>query len=99
MKAFKERHDYLVHALNSIDGFSCIPSDGTFYAFPDVSEAMKTLTLESDVEFAQLLLEKAEVAVVPGSAFGSPGHIRLSYATSLEKLEEAVARIKRVISK
>ena len=93
---FKQRHDYLVSALNEIDGFSCIPGAGTFYAFPDVSGAMATHGCEhDDTVFSELLLSEAEVALVPGSAFGAPGYIRLSFATSMEVLEQAIDRIKR----
>ncbi len=95
---FRARHDYLVKALNEIPGFSCIEGAGTFYAFPDVSEAMKMKGCKDDTEFSSLLLNEGEVALVPGSAFGAPGYIRLSFATSMEILEEAVARIKRVMS-
>ncbi len=94
-RAFKERHDYLVAALNDIPGFSCLPGAGTFYAFPDVSGAIEDLPdISGDIQFAEFLLEKAEVAVVPGSAFGAPGHVRLSFACSLETLETAVGRIR-----
>lgn len=96
-RAFKERHDYLIPALNAIPGFKCEEADGAFYAFPDVSGAISTLGLKDDIQFSEFLLEKAEVAVVPGSAFGTPGCIRLSSATSLEILQEAVKRIKSVL--
>jgi aspartate aminotransferase len=92
--AFRERHDWLVAALNRVPGFSCLPADGAFYAFPDVSQAIAALeTVDDDTGFAEYLLEKAGVAVVPGTAFGAPGHVRLSYACSLDTLREAVARI------
>jgi aspartate aminotransferase len=94
---FKERHDYLVGALNEIPGFSCIAGAGTFYAFPDISEAMAAKGCEKDTDFSELMLNEAEVALVPGSAFGAEGYMRLSFATSMEVLEEAVARIKRVM--
>ncbi len=91
--AFKERHDKLVAALNELPGFSCLPSDGTFYAFPDVHEAMQALGSADDVAFSETLLTEAGVALVPGSAFGAPGHVRLSYATSMDNLTNAVSRI------
>ena len=91
--AFKQRHDALVIALNALPGFSCLPSDGTFYAFPDVREAMQAMGCEDDVAFAEVLLIQAGVAVIPGSAFGAPGHIRLSYATSMDNLTNAVSKI------
>jgi aspartate aminotransferase len=98
VKAFKERHDYLIAALNPIPGFSCIEGDGAFYAYPSVKEAMKTAGIESDVEFAEKLLLEAGVALVPGSAFGTPGYMRLSFATSMDVLKDAVERIKKVLS-
>ena len=97
-KAFKARHDWLVPALNDIPGFSCLPADGAFYAFPDVSGAIASLDhVDDDTAFAEFLLEKAGVAVVPGTAFGAPGHERLSFACSLETLQEAVHRIRRAL--
>ncbi|MFI9651924.1 aminotransferase class I/II-fold pyridoxal phosphate-dependent enzyme [Guyparkeria halopsychrophila] len=96
--AFRERHDYVVEALNDLPGVTCLPGQGAFYSFPDVSAAMKALGIDDDVAFAEHLLEKAGVAVVPGSAFGAPGHVRLSYATSLKALREAIERIRAVLS-
>lgn len=94
-KAFKERHDWLVSALNDLPGFSCIEGEGAFYAFPNVEKVIaKIESVKDDVELSTWLLENAEVAVVPGTPFGAPGHIRLSFATSMENLQEAVARIK-----
>jgi aspartate aminotransferase len=92
-QVFRERHDYVVAALNAIPGFQCNQSAGTFYAFPNVSGAIATKGANDDTTFAELLLNETEVAVVPGTAFGAPGYIRLSYATSLETLQEAIARI------
>jgi len=97
VKAFRSRHDKVVAGLNALPGVSCIPSDGTFYAFPSFHEAIKNMGCSSDVELGELLLEKAEVALVPGSAFGTPGHMRLSYATSQEALDEAVARLSKAL--
>lgn len=95
---FKARHDYLVAALNEIPGFKCIEGSGTFYAFPDVTEAMKLKGIEDCTAFSAALLEQAEVALVPGSAFGAPGYLRFSFATSMEVLEEAVSRINKFMS-
>ncbi len=96
--AFRQRHDYLVAALNRLPGFSCLAGAGTFYAFPDVSKAIAGLDgISGDVQFSEMLLEKAEVAVVPGSAFGAPGHVRLSFACGLDTLERAVQRIAAVL--
>jgi aspartate aminotransferase len=96
--AFRERHDWLVDALNQLPGVSCLPADGAFYAFPDVSGAIAALdSVEDDTGFAEYLLDKAGVAVVPGTAFGAPGHVRLSFACSLETLRQAVERIAAVL--
>ena len=97
-KAFKARHDFIVQALNSLPGVACLPGAGTFYAFADVSRAMAALGCRDDGEFTELLLERAGVAVVPGSPFGAPGHIRLSFACSLQTLEKAVERMRRALS-
>jgi aspartate aminotransferase len=93
LTAFKQRHDYLVAALNDMPGVSCLPGDGTFYAFPDMREAMHALGINDDIEFAEKLLTEAGVALVPGSAFGAPGYMRLSFATGLDVLKSAVSRI------
>ena len=94
---FKKRHDYLVEALNEINGVNCLSGDGTFYVFPDFSEAIAQSTVSDDLEMAALLLTEAEVALVPGSAFGAPGCMRLSFATSMETLKSAITRIKKVL--
>jgi len=91
--AFKTRHDLFVQGLNCIPGFHCLNADGAFYAFPNVQGAIKKLGLKNDLEFAEFLLEKADVAVVPGVAFGMEGYIRLSYASSIELLQTALTRI------
>jgi len=96
-RAFKERHDYIVAALNGIPGFRCLPSAGTFYAFPNVTEALRIKGLKDDLALSELLLNKEEVAVVPGSAFGAPGYLRLSFACALDTLREAVRRITRAM--
>lgn len=98
VNAFKERHDYLIAALNDIPGFSCIHGDGAFYAYPCVKEAMAAQGIDNDVDFAEKLLIDAGVALVPGSAFGTPGYMRLSFATSMDVLQDAVARIKLALS-
>ena len=95
---YRKRHDFLVAALNDIPGFECRRGEGTFYAFPRVSVALENLDLADDVALTELLIDEANVAVVPGSAFGAPGYIRLSFACSMATLEEAVARIKRAVS-
>jgi aspartate aminotransferase len=95
--AFKARRDFVVRALNSLPGVSCLPGAGTFYAFAEVSRAMAALNCRDDTEFCELLLNEAGVAVVPGSGFGAPGHMRLSFATSMETLEKALDRIARML--
>lgn len=97
-EAFKARHDFVVRGLNSLPGVSCLPGAGTFYAFADVSKAMTNLGCREDGEFAELLLNEGGVAVVPGSGFGAPGHIRISFATSMAVLEKAIERIGRVLA-
>jgi aspartate aminotransferase len=94
---FKKRRDYVVRALNSLPGVSCLPGSGTFYAFADVSRAISALGCRDDAEFAELLLNDAGVAVVPGSGFGAPGHMRLSFACSMPTLEQALDRIGRLL--
>jgi aspartate aminotransferase len=102
--AFKERNQFLTDGLNSISGIRCLLSEGAFYAFADVREAISNLQSKqllsdsSDITFCAYLLEKAGVAVVPGSAFGSEGYIRLSFATSMENLREAIKRIGNVLN-
>ncbi len=96
-RAYHERHDYIVSALNDIEGFECRPGEGTFYAFPRATGAIEALRLKNDAELAKLLIEKADVATVPGSAFGAPGYVRMSFACSMKTLEEALDRIRRVI--
>lgn len=94
---FKQRHDYVVERLNGIPGISCLPTDGTFYVFPDVRKAMEGVEgIHTDVELAEYLIEQAGVALVPGSAFGLPGCVRISIATSMEKLTAALDRLEKV---
>ena len=99
LKAFKERHDHLVARLNRLRGVRCLPSNGTFYAFPDFSTAIKSLGFASDVQMAEHLLDKVGVALVPGSAFGAEGHLRLSYATSMQNLDAAVDRLESILGR
>ena len=91
--AFKQRHDYVLGALNNMDGVSSLASDGTFYIFPDFQQVMDRMGISDDVKLGEKLLADAEVALVPGSAFGSPGHMRISFATDMESLEKALERI------
>lgn len=97
--AFKARHEYVVAALNEINGVSCIPADGTFYAFPSFQEIIDNDDrFEDDIALAEFLLNEAGVALVPGSAFGAPGNMRLSFATSMDILEDAIGRISKALS-
>ena len=99
LTAFKKRHDYIVAALNEIPGIKAIKSQGAFYSFPNVEGLInQTESVNNDVELSAYILEKAEVALVPGSAFGAPGYVRLSFATSMENLQESIARIKKLFS-
>lgn len=97
MNEFKKRHDYVVAELNTIDGIECLPTDGTFYVFPNVEKLMAKLGIDDDLQFAEFLIEKPGVALVPGSAFGCPGHIRISIATSMTNLQNALQRIKQSV--
>jgi len=94
-RAFKERRDFVVNSLNNIKGISCLKPIGAFYVFPNCKKLLNKKTkLKTDSEFVEKLLEKANVAVVQGSAFGLDGYFRISYATSMEKLKTAMERIK-----
>jgi aspartate aminotransferase len=96
--AFKARHDFVVAALNAIPGISCLAGAGTFYAFARVDGAMQALGIKDDNEFAEYLLVQGGVAVVPGSGFGAPNHIRISFACSMEVLQDALARISKAVN-
>jgi aspartate aminotransferase len=101
--AFRERHRFVVDGLNAIPGVKCVDSGGAFYAFPDVSEGIRKLHAEgklaepTDMALAERLLEFG-VALVPGSAFGAEGCIRISFATSMDNLHKAVDRIARALA-
>ena len=96
--AFEERHDFLVEGLNKIKGISCNKSQGTFYCFANIDEAIRlTSGIEDDVRFATYLLDKCGIAVVPGSAFGLPGYMRISFATSRSNLAESLDRLDQLM--
>ncbi|MEH6627375.1 MAG: pyridoxal phosphate-dependent aminotransferase [Motiliproteus sp.] len=98
LAAFKQRHDFVIGALNDIEGVECIPADGTFYAFPSFHKIINdNPAFEDDIALAEFLLNEAGVALVPGSAFGAPGNMRLSFATGMKVLEDAIARIKKAV--
>lgn len=97
-QAYKERHDYIVGELQKMPGIKVQNSDGTFYSFPSVEGVIeKSSKVNNDIDIAEYLLTEAGLAVVPGSAFGGPGHLRLSYATSMEKLKDAMQRMNKAI--
>jgi len=105
IKAFRERHVYVVNELNKIPGVKCLMAGGAFYAFPDARGAIATLHQKgilketSDIALSEYLLAEAGVAVVPGSAFGSEGYMRLSFATSMTNLQNAIERIAKALTK
>ena len=93
VNTFKGRHDFVLKSLLQISGVECKPGQGAFYIFPSMQGAMDRLGIKTDVEFSEFLIEKAQVAVVPGSAFGAPGYVRISFATSQANLEKAMERL------
>jgi aspartate aminotransferase len=97
--AYCERRAYLVPALNAIDGLFCANPDGAFYVFPDIRSFLGRGAVRDSHSFATYLLDEARVAVVPGSAFGADGFIRISYATSMERIKEGVERLSRAVAK
>jgi len=103
LKAFRERHFYVVDALNKIPDVKCILADGAFYAFPDMRQVIDKLKQRgvikaaTDVALSEYLLENGGVAIVPGSAFGSEGYVRLSFATSMDNLKQAMERLAKAL--
>ena len=94
-ESFKERRDFVVESINNINGLSCLKPNGAFYVFPNCKKLLgKKTKLKTDKDFVEKLLEKSEVAVVQGSAFGLDGYFRISYATSMDNLKKALERIK-----
>jgi aspartate aminotransferase len=93
VEAFEQRHDFLLESLNAIEGIECPRSSGAFYSFPRVQGLIDRLGLIDDVDFATYCLEKLNIALVPGSAFGAPGYVRFSFATSMDNIKEAVERL------
>jgi len=97
LKAFRQRHDYVVQRLEAMPHMQVTPSDGTFYSFPSIQSFIDARDdIEGDVAAANRLLDQGGVALVPGSAFGAPGYLRLSFATSMENLEKALDRIESI---
>lgn len=100
LEAFQARHDFVVKALNELPGIHCEAADGTFYVLPSIQGCIDALPNSStDAELADFFLKEAGVALVPGSAFGVPGYMRLSFATSMEVLEKALIRIGEALAK
>ncbi len=98
LSAFKERHDLVVGALNAMRGIKCLATDGTFYVFPHVQGLIDALPhVSNDLELAEYLIEQAGIALVPGSAFGLSGYVRISIATSRDNLEQAMQRLAEVV--
>ncbi|MGB5562059.1 MAG: pyridoxal phosphate-dependent aminotransferase [Sedimenticolaceae bacterium] len=96
---FKKRHDYVVDRLNGMEGIDCLPTDGTFYVFPSVKGLIDAVDgVNDDLQLAEHLIVNAGVALVPGAAFGLSGHVRISIATGMKNLENALDRIERLIS-
>lgn len=95
VSAFKERHDYVVKRLEAMNGVEVIPADGTFYIFPSVQKIIEKKGYANDLVFSEKLLEEVGLAIVPGSAFGNEGSIRLSFATNMSILEDALNRLEK----
>ena len=98
-QAFKSRHDFVVTSINQIPGMQAMMGDGTFYTFVSVKGLLNNSAILDDVAFSEYLLNEAQVSVVPGSGFGAPGYIRISYATSMQQLEIALQRISDAVKK
>lgn len=102
-KAFDERRKYMIERLNKIEGVSCIAPSGAFYAFPNVSKILKKgieyngKKIDNSFDLSNFILQEAEVALIPGSAFEAEGYLRLSYATSLEDIKEGLERIENIL--
>lgn len=98
VNAFHERHDYVYDVLQGMEGVEVLPADGTFYLFPSFQNVLKDRAdINNDIELAEHFLNKAGVAMVPGSAFGAEGCMRLSFATSMENLINALERIRKAL--
>jgi len=100
LDAFKARHDRIIQGLNQLPGVHALPADGAFYAFPSMHELIKRMAkinVHDDVELAEYLLNEANIALVPGSAFGAPGYVRLSFATSITLIDKALERLHEVL--
>ena len=97
--AFHQRHDFVLSKLQTMEGVNSLSSDGTFYIFPSFHNVMAKMGIDNDIKLAEKMLADVEVALVPGSAFGSPGHMRISFATDMKTLEKALERIGNFVSR
>ena len=98
VRQFKERHEFVVKELNRMNGVQCLPSPGAFYSFPKMQGVIDEIPgIKDDVALAEYILNETGVALVPGSAFGAPGYMRLSFATSMENLREAMTRMQKLL--
>ena len=91
---FRRRHDQFFAGIRELPGFDCVPASGTFYLFPNVEQAMRLKSATTDIAFCEQILEATGVALVPGTAFGAPGHLRFSFAASTQTLTTALARLR-----
>lgn len=99
MREYHERYEHATELFSQIEDITLVPTDGTFYLFPNVTGLIKRFNLKNDFELTEYLLEQANIAVVPGSAFGTPGHLRISIATEKKQISNAIDRIVELLSK
>ena len=100
---YHKRRDYIVEALNAITGINCRMPEGAFYVFPNISELLPKksggVAIGDSIRFCSYILDEAQVALVPGKAFGCDNFVRFSYATDMESIKEAMERIKTAVEK
>jgi aspartate aminotransferase len=96
---FERRHELFFAGVSALPGVTCAPAQGAFYLLPNVEGAMRATGLATDIEFCEQLLERTGVALVPGTAFGAPGHVRVSFAASLATLDAALARLRDFLAR
>ncbi|HEU0046154.1 MAG TPA: aminotransferase class I/II-fold pyridoxal phosphate-dependent enzyme, partial [Nitrososphaera sp.] len=95
---YERRRKFVVERLNSIKGLTCSSPNGAFYAFPNVTRFLKGSGVTDSLEFSRVLLRQSGVAVVPGSAFGKDGYVRISFATSMENLKKGLDRMEQALA-
>ncbi len=99
-KAFKERHNFLVQALNALPGVNCVPANGAFYLMPDFTHWLQEHPeVNNDIQLAETLLTETEIATIAGTPFGAANHLRFSFASSMSTLQEAIRRLNHFIRK